>query len=202
MRILDIRRIRSARLAAPAASDATPAAAANLDRRFFARRFGIVTDAVKRRRDLPDSLRQVLLMALGPRVLPAATLGERLPPERTLRALTERVDYSPAYMCRLAAAAGIRAGRFIDICVALRAVEVITTEGLTLDAAAKRLDFSDASALSGYIRRATGTRPSRMTVADVDDCFDRLLQMARGHATEPSLATDRSSLADSRRKYR
>lgn len=175
MRILEIRRL-AARRAATLRSDRY-VSGSDLDDSWFLRRFSRITAEVEARRDLAVPLKRVVLIALRQKPVSAVN-GTR--PLRTMRGMAPVAGYSPAYISKVASASGIRLGRVIDMALALRLLQLVTAEGCTLNEAGQRMGMGDASAVSSFIARATGARPSRLTVADVEFCFHRLSRMLAG----------------------
>jgi hypothetical protein len=172
MRILDKRRLVARRAATAAAERVITEG--HLDEAWFERRFATIRSDVEGRGDLAVALKRVMLIALRQQPRNGA---DGVLPIRTMRRMAPLAGYSPAYISKLACAARIRLGRFIDLALALRAVQLVTTDGCTLNDAARRMGMGDASSVSSFICRATGARPSKLTVADVDDCFQRMREM-------------------------
>jgi hypothetical protein len=172
MRILDKRRLAPRR--AVTATAERFITEGYLDEAWFERRFAAIKSDVEARGDLAVALKRVMLIALRQQPRNGA---DGVLPIRTMRSMAPLAGYSPAYISKLACAASIRLGRFIDLALALRAVQLVTTEGCTLNDAARRMGMGDASSVSSFICRATGTRPSKLTIGDVDECFHRMLEM-------------------------
>jgi hypothetical protein len=179
MRIIEIRRLALARADAGHHAPGGSSRVEGLDHAFFANSFCAVVAAVERRDDLALALKRILLIAL--RQQPADGADPRgAMPIRTARRMAAATGYSPGYISKLASASRVPLGRVIDLCLALRALELMMREGCTLTAASARMGMGDASALSSFIARATGSRPSRLREGDVRRCFARLSALLQG----------------------
>jgi hypothetical protein len=175
MRILDKRRL-VARRAAIATAERFITEGYLIDA-WFDRHFVAIRSNIEARSDLAVALKRVMLIALRQQPRNGA---DGVLPIRTMRRMAPLAGYSPAYISKLACTSRIRLGRFIDLALALRVLQLVTTEGCTLNDAARRMGMGDASSVSSFICRATGTRPSKLTVGDVEECFQRMREMLNG----------------------
>jgi AraC-like DNA-binding protein len=146
-----------------------------IDGALFIRRFAQVTATFERRHDVAVPLKRVLLLALRQQCGDGAPLLIR-----TARRMASATGYSPGYISRLSSAAGIPLGRVIDLCLALRALELVHCGGCSVGEAARRLGSARASSLSSFIARALGARPSRIAARDVERSFDELEALLQG----------------------
>jgi hypothetical protein len=146
--------------------------------------FELAMCRVKAAHNLPVLLKRALLYVLEqePSHMPLDP-GDQAAPVRTLAALAKLMGVTPDYLSRLASKNGIRLARFIDYCVAMRALYLTRVQRVPLEQAAWRLGVSGADALSGHIVRAIGVRPSKVVAEDLPNLFARLHDMLDGNLT-------------------
>lgn len=145
----------------------------------FTEFFTALDSSIREARHIPLAVRRAMRYVVNqmPATAPAPGDDVRVP-ARTVKELAARLDYRPEYLSHLANASGIRLGRFIDWCIGLRAIELRLVHALRLDHIAWRLGFEYPSALSDFLLRVVGVRPSRITASDVPAIIARARELA------------------------
>jgi hypothetical protein len=147
----------------------------------FADSFATVISAVRAADHLPVQLKRALLHVLEQEPSPCSVEpDDPAAPVRTIVALARRRGCTPDHLSRLACRNGIPLGRAIDCCIALRALQLISSRRVPPELTAWRLGFSGRAALSRHVSRSLGARLNRVRADDLPGWFTRLEKMLAG----------------------